>query len=333
MDEYEKFMMGLFAQTSEFARQFPTHCLCPGCMDAPIKSHSQQYRGALSAIAKHNKVIVPSRDSQGMVRRLMEGRPPSGRLHAIEIKRATTFKGFCAKHDTELFRAIETRPLEKGDEEQVLAFHRRAVAFEVMNKFQMIVELNAQGEALKYYGMLPDDWDENLNIQKILFRADLDYDWNPLWVDRPLNSIDYAWRIIPKKILVSMASSISAFHEEQIVEYTDRHIDLKANRMDCPRPGFTLTIVPQEKETHVIMVWSRRNAPLIELLRERMLSEDEGIFETFLNECVFCKSEDYCIGPAEWDMVSPAVRRIVENDLPTDNLRAEEQIVPRIIRL
>ena len=333
LDDYDKFMMGLSAESDEFARQFPVHCLCPGCLEIPINSHSQQYRGALQVIAKHKKVYAPSKDRAWFLKRLMEGKHPSGRLHAVEIKRASIFKGFCAKHDTELFRAIETRQLIKGDEEQVLAFHRRAVAFEALSKFKMLVWLRAHGSALKCYGMCPENWDEQFNVQKILLRADFDYDWHPLWDANPMASIDYAWRVIPKKILVSMASSIPAISEKQIVEYTDRHIDLKANRMDCPRPGFTLTIVPQEHETHVIMVWSRMNSPLVELWRERMLSEDKGVLEKFLNECVFCKSEDYCIGPAEWDMVSPAVRRIVEDDLPTDDFRTEEQVVPNIIRL
>ena len=333
MDEFQKLVTAISSAAQEKSRTYPTHCLCPGCMEVPINSHSQQHRGSLSVISMHGKVIVPGRNGLDAVRRALKGQPMYGKLHAVEIKRATTFKGFCARHDTEIFLPIERRELSPGDMEQVLAFQRRAVAFELMNKFFALVHMDIEGKTLKSFGVAPDNFDEQYQIQKILLRADLDYDWHPLWCDRAASDLYYEWRVIPKTLPVSMTTTISALPEHQVVEYTDRHIDLKEGRMDCPRPSFTLTIVPQESQTHVIMIWSRHNAPIAEPWRLRMMSNDAAIFSEFLNECVFCKSEDYCLSPRTWNMLSPNERRILELDLPDDNFRSVPQRIPNIIQV
>ena len=333
MNDMDKFLLGIAEAAKGKSQAFPTHCLCPGCMEPPIKSHSQQLKGALSVIAQDKKVIIPSRNDMDVLRRMLDGQIPAGRFHKIEIKRASTFKGFCAKHDTEMFLPIERRDLIQGDEEQVLAFQRRAVAFELMNKFSALVQINYACEAMKSLGIAPTNWDDEYQIQKMLLRADLDYEWNTLWNACPMSDLYYEWRVISKTLPVSLTTSISALPEHQVVEYTDRHIDHVSKKMDRPRPGFTLTIVPQETQTHVIMIWTNLNAPVVEPWRLRMTSTDDKVFEAFLNECVFCKSEDYCLSPRVWDMLSPSEKRTLELNLPDDNTRVVEQHVPSLIRI
>lgn len=333
MDEFQKLVTAISSAAQEMSRKWPTHCLCPGCMDAPINSHSQQHRGSLSVIANHGKVVVPGRNGLDAVRRVMNGEPMYGKFHTVEIKRATTFKGFCARHDTEIFLPIERRVLSPGNEEQVLAFQRRAVAFELMNKFFALVQLDIEGNVLKSFGLAPDNFDEQYQIQKMLLRADLDYDWHPLWCDRAVSDLYYEWRVIPKTLPVSMTTTISALPEYRVVEYTDRHIDLENGKMNCPRPSFTLTIIPQESETHVIMIWNRFNAPIVEPWRARMKSSCPSVFSSFLNECVFCRSEDYCLSPRTWDMLSPNDKKILELNLPNDDMRTVPQRIPDIIRV
>lgn len=333
MDDLIKLIYSVDNICRENVNSIPTHCLCPNCNEPPIKSHSQQLKGSLSIIARSGKVIAPSRNNIDAVRRFREGKPYAGRLHAIEIKRASTFKGFCAKHDTEIFLPIERRELCIGDMDQVLAFQRRAVSFELMNKFYACAYIDASIRNLRPYIDIPSSFDSESKIQRILLRADIEYDWKPLWMERAASELYMEWRVIPKRLPVSMTSCISALPEHQVVEYTDRHIDLVAGSMDCPRPSFTLTIVPQKQDTHIIMIWNKLNAPFVEAWRQRMVSQDKAVFEEFLNECVFCKSEDYCLSPKEWDILSPNTKRILELNLPDDNHRSIAPIIPKIITI
>lgn len=332
LDWYQKLMLGVNARAKEVYIQLPKHCLCPGCTEAPINSHSQQAKGALSVIARGGKVVTLKRDILQSVRQGIETGRPRGQLQFQTIKQASTFKGFCAKHDTELFREIECCPLSVGDFRQALAFHRRAMAFELRNKTDMNTFVQAQFDILKPLNPYPPHWEQELQIHRILIRGDYDFMWKPLWEKNPERNIDCIWRVIDHQIGVSMASSIPAITAKQLLTYSNRHIDLVNNTIDRPRPSFSLSIIPQATNTHVVMVWNRCVAPFIGSFRDRMSSKDNTIFAEFLNQCVFCMSEDYCLGPDLWDSLSPKTKSILEEDLNPEGC-CSQMIVPNIIKV
>ena len=332
LDWFQKYVLETAAQANGAVYGLPTHCLCPGCLQPPIQSHSQQAGGALSAIARDGKVIMPSRNffktiCQGLERGRLEGQ-----FCTATIKSATTFKGFCSKHDTDLFRCIDTRPLSINDENQVLAFHRRAVAYELRNKFEMISFLRAQLGIMLRRGLFPEGWGGELRIHSLLLRGDFDFIWAPLWADNPMQNIGYVWRVIPHGIGVSMTSTISAMTEKHLFTYSNRHIDLQKKTIDRPRPSFTLTIVPEKTQTHIVMAWIRCVEPFIGPFRERMVSKDDRVFAEFLNQCVFCLSEDFCLSPDLWDSIPPETRAVLEEDLHTEDFRSQV-VVPDIIKV
>ena len=330
IDWFQKYLMECSALADQEASGIRTNCLCPGCKETPINSHSQQMRGALSLIARDGKVVAPERKFFS---------PISKRNHHIvpvTIRKASTFKGFCARHDTEVFKAIERRPLVPNDEEQVLAFHRRALGFEIKNKFDMGAHLDAMWRIMKSRGLYPDpaheDWESYLQVLDILLRADRDFIWEPLWKDDPIQEVSYVWRVIPHRIDVSMASVLSAASEKHLKQYFGHHIDLEKDSCDRPRPSFTLTIVPEKAQTHVVMAWNRCVEPFIGPFRERMASKDDRVFAEFLNQCVFCLSEDFCLSPVLWDSIPPETKAALEEDLHTEDFRSQV-VVPDIIKV
>jgi hypothetical protein len=71
------------------------------CSGNIVRAHTIQLEGALSTIAVNRHVYGVARQPQ-----------EDGYLHyeLIGVRQASTFTGFCAHHDSELFRPLETQP-------------------------------------------------------------------------------------------------------------------------------------------------------------------------------------------------------------------------------
>jgi hypothetical protein len=86
-------------ETMERKARRPRRCVMPGCMNQSIPaSHTLQRNGPLAAIADKNHVLSPSFDLRRCAH--VMGR--------IGIGRASTFPGFCSKHEA-MFSELEAR--------------------------------------------------------------------------------------------------------------------------------------------------------------------------------------------------------------------------------
>jgi hypothetical protein len=94
------------------------------CRGSIIRSHTLQLAGALSTIAVNRHVYGLDRQPQ-----------PDGKFQykLIGIRQASTFTGFCAHHDAELFRPLETQPFI-ASKEQLFLLAYRALSKEVYAK-------------------------------------------------------------------------------------------------------------------------------------------------------------------------------------------------------
>ena len=138
-------------------------CLHPNagtqaCSGEFISAHTIQRSGGLSLVAreghvynvlKHGKLMDGSRwDLDG---------PPA----KVGIKQASTFRGFCSRHDNELFSPIEKEPFE-GTVEQVALLGYRAICYELFMKECMLKVDSATREM---------DKGEPIGFQEILQEA------------------------------------------------------------------------------------------------------------------------------------------------------------------
>ena len=100
-------------------------CLFPGCNDIPIQSHSLQ-KSLLKTIA----------DSTNHVKKIgvnVEFKL-NGKFSVLEenigINKASTFAGFCNKHDTEIFKSIESNIIDYNNQEHLFLLLYRSIARE-----------------------------------------------------------------------------------------------------------------------------------------------------------------------------------------------------------
>jgi len=93
------------------------------CGEAAIRAHSIQNRQTISLLENDNHVIAwQPRFSQA---------GPDVALRKVGRNEASTFSGFCGQHDTALFRPLDTKPLDVGDQEQLFLLAYRAISFEL----------------------------------------------------------------------------------------------------------------------------------------------------------------------------------------------------------
>jgi hypothetical protein len=98
-------------------------CSCPdqwksACHGQIVKAHSLSRKSALGEITENGHVysLIPKTD------RLFHKNDFSGQL--ISAKKASTFTGFCAQHDREIFLPLDTAPFDGSDRSAFLAAYR-----------------------------------------------------------------------------------------------------------------------------------------------------------------------------------------------------------------
>lgn len=126
-------------------------CFVENCNSKAISSHLLQKNGILNRISYQNHLyeigINPFND-------------PIFRFEKIGINRALTFPGFCNKHDTEIFREIETETINFDNYRTNLLFSYRILVNELRKKEILIdwFEANIKNKDLHYH-ITPDYFD------------------------------------------------------------------------------------------------------------------------------------------------------------------------------
>lgn len=100
-------------------------CLSPemSCTNAAIRAHSVQKSTALSFIEEQGHVY-------GLKMKIDDGKPACA-FEKLGRNNASTFTGFCNLHDTEIFRPIDTKPLDLNDAEQLFLVAYRSITREL----------------------------------------------------------------------------------------------------------------------------------------------------------------------------------------------------------
>lgn len=96
-------------------------CLWPAheCAESAIRAHSIQNRRVLDLLCSDGHVIMPRLEAS-------LDRPPRTVFRKIGRNHATTFAGLCGPHDQELFRPIDTVPIDLSSQEQLFLLAYRA---------------------------------------------------------------------------------------------------------------------------------------------------------------------------------------------------------------
>ena len=105
-------------------------CLPPSmdCDEKPIRAHSIQNARVLDLVQTDGHVVMPRY-------KLADGQPVV-QFAKVGRNDASTFTGLCAKHDAELFKAIDTEPLDVNNCEHLRQLAYRSVMREMHTELE-----------------------------------------------------------------------------------------------------------------------------------------------------------------------------------------------------
>lgn len=125
LDDAHKQMRAFFFETQKSTLN---KCLAPhgGCTARAIKAHSVQNGRVLELIAENGHVkglrgIVKKDRSTGIEGPILE-------FADIGRNEASTFEGFCGRHDAEIFKKLDCSPFDRSNEEQLYLLAYRSIS-------------------------------------------------------------------------------------------------------------------------------------------------------------------------------------------------------------
>ena len=104
----------------------PDTCFFPGCHEKSIKAHSLQ-RALLRQIALNDKVVA-LKVEKFKIKDIVSMKPPK-LIQEMHVNQASTFYGFCQKHDGSLFDYIELNPIIANPKTALLLGYRAVCSF------------------------------------------------------------------------------------------------------------------------------------------------------------------------------------------------------------
>lgn len=126
----------VFGEGISHLKQKYETCLFPGseCASRAIAAHSVQNNGILDRLAVDGHVISPR------IQVAFSNEPPNYVFDRIGRNKATTFTGLCSAHDTELFRPIDTSPVDIKSAEHLFLLAYRSVLREAHASRKSVVD-------------------------------------------------------------------------------------------------------------------------------------------------------------------------------------------------
>lgn len=289
----------------KISMSFVKGCYIKGCNEKPVAAHSVSEKRVLARIAKDGKVMCPKFDPASM-----------DFMMSIGKKTATTFRGFCQKHDREMFSPIDNNDYEIGNQKQNFLFAFRAAAREMLLK-QGVVEyferlLSNSGSAehavinnglAGYIEWLNQGQKLSVDDQKETRRI-----FNDTYFKEKYNVINTCIFEVDKEIPIAASSSFNLETSDSGELINDVFESGYANKM---KPCF-LTIFPQNGKTFCLISYFRRDRKEYSFL-ENLIGLSEREKEVIISNLLASYVENFAINPDYWGALPQNIKNTYAN--------------------
>lgn len=332
MTDVQKRLLEAAQKVERVMNAQPFRCLYPDCDELPIQSHSQQKGGPLKAIQRHGKVYTLRRR---MVTTFVDFARSCNCLPSVcltPISQATTFAGFCNRHDTDLFSCLENvAHLTPGNIEQVLALYRRSIAFAVVNRrfnLNQMLGMVQELPELKYH----PTFKSTIINWGIMLEYDMGCTYLPAFDSAVAERLEFVWRVIPRNIGISCASGIPPLEDEAGDALVGELIDYSTMTMKAPRPIVSFNVVPENDRTHVVLIWDKQFLPYVNDIRAEVSASDPEVFTRFFHDALLNRSEDFTMSPNLWEELPKSRQNTIRKLIIPEHMR-EKVEVPKLVSL
>lgn len=271
----------------------------------PIDAHSIQKGAVLSLVARNGKIYAPSKN-------IGDTKRNKGRITFTEqgVNRVSTFRGFCGKHDNELFEPIDNSPLAPTPE-QVALYAYRSLCREVFVKENAVALFRDNPKNQTRNKANQDVFDamakgsqfalDNLYGQKRKF----DHLLRSNCFDS-LRSVLFHSVQPPSVVFSGLLSPDFDFFGNQLQDLSDQNRELDL---------ITFSFAPMSQGWAVLFAWHSDSSgscvPLIRSLATKV--HDHGGLGDLLFRFVISNCENLAISPTWWKSLSEDQREEITN--------------------
>ncbi len=279
------------------ANQREYKCIFPECNSKSIRSHSQQKKSQLEAIAENSEVFTKNQSIYQAVKTETQEL-----LSRKNIGEASRFKGYCNTHDTNIFSPIENGSLDIDNPEHNFLLLLRSFSYEYSNKREMRDMLSnirplLPTERKKHFEDCIDEIDKFLELDSPYYLSKL----FEIYESKDWASIKYNSFLIDKNIGISSTTCFSPLGEQYSEWMSENYNELQ--------PFISLSVIPSKQSTAISFVWfSEIDRYCQEFSR---ISDKQNDFFRLINMYVFGESEDVCVKPSLWERLTKEEKKII----------------------
>ncbi len=297
-------------------------CLYPNSeqCEGKIKSaHSLQNNGVLSKISENGHVVIPNTD-YGKDDLIYD-------VKDVSKNKATTFTGFCDKHDTLVFKDIETKEIDVTSNKQCFLFAYRAFA----------LELHKKKEALKSRQQL-------FEVRPTLSK-EIEFIAQYRYAELALNDVSVYKKFFDKALInenydMIQSTTFTFDYEVSMAAcggFTLTY-DIKGNKMndihsmeDERLKTLFFTIIPNNGKTYFIFSWIKYDNVFFKDYIQQLEGLTEEQFKTYINNFLPSYTENLVIAPSLWSSFTKhqkdAFFKLFSADVETNDNRLKANLL------
>jgi hypothetical protein len=269
-----------------------SRCLEPTmqCTQQAIRAHSIQNRQTITLLEKDNHVIAwqPRRSKNG------HNIDFNIEFRRIGRSKASVFCGFCNQHDADIFRPLDTKPLDITDREQLFLLAYRCITYELHAIMTNVAQLQSlYGMRVERGADLPDS--SSPAGQKAVEQMLL------CWA---------TWRYRCKYYDEPILSQLFGNIEHHVIELDNQppclavssFFTLKDGLVDADLVGTALNILPvSEEKTVVIFSYASHDRGIVRATLDRILYSCGYVQKYELSKLILSRAGNVLISPHHFD--------------------------------
>jgi hypothetical protein len=275
-------------------------CLEPTmqCTQPAIRAHSIQNAQTIALLEGKDHVIAwqPQFSEAG----------PDIALRKIGRNEASTFRGFCNQHDTDLFRPLDTKPLDLADREQLFLLAYRGITCELHAIMTGVTQLQTLYNARVERGV--ESRDETSPVgqksveQMLLCWATWRYRHN--YYDEPLLSKSFA----------GIEHHIIELDGQQPCLAASSFFTLKDVPVDEELNGTAINVLPvSDTKTVVIFSYASQDLGTVHAVLDRILNSCGDTQKYELSKLILSRVSNVLISPNHFGKWEPSkVKKIAD---------------------
>lgn len=262
----------------------PSKCLDPtmSCQAPAIRAHSVQNATSLAIIAENDHVYE-------LKPRIKNGEPCC-MFHRVGRNEASTFLGMCNQHDTEIFKPIDTKPLEVSDLEQLFLLAYRAVTRELHAAIAgaMRLQRNYRDSFSRFKNLETENTFEGEVAAEHTLKA-----WG-IWKYR----FKYFDNDLGRKWFKNIKHTIIKMSDEKPIIAASSLFSVDNKPWGRPFAGVTLNIIPtSESETLAIFSYASEHSGKVRKYIARIVLSSGSDQKHELSYIIVNKTENFFVSP------------------------------------